>query len=112
MRAARPRAGSDGTPRPRPWAAAPAQEHAARLERRRRRRHLQRLRRDLVLDLAAALGLTIAVLIGTAGLGVVALLEIPVAGLVLASFVVERRRRPGRVIKKRRYAGKIDQTRR
>jgi hypothetical protein len=107
MRAARPRA----VP-PDRGARAPAGDHAARLERRRRRRHLQRLRRDLVADLAAALGLTVAVLVGTAGLGVVALLEIPVAGLVLASFVVERRRRPGRVIKKRRYAGKIDQTRR
>jgi hypothetical protein len=80
-------------PRSRPQARAHPHAHATRLEQRRRRRHLQRLRRDALVDVIAALVLTIFVLIATAGLGVVALLEIPVAGLVIASFVIERRRR-------------------
>jgi hypothetical protein len=87
---------------------APARAPAARPERRRRRRRLQQLRRDLLVDLVAALALTIFVLIVTAGLGVVALLEIPTAGLVIASFVIERRRRRARLVKKRRHADKID----
>jgi hypothetical protein len=51
------------------------------------------LRRDALTDFAVALGLMIVILIVTAGLGVVALLEIPAAALVIASYVAERRRR-------------------
>jgi uncharacterized protein YjiS (DUF1127 family) len=78
-------------PVPRRAPVAPAR--AARLEQRRRRRHLQRLRRDALTDLMVALVVTIFVLIATAGLGVVAILEVPAAALLIASFVIERRRR-------------------
>jgi hypothetical protein len=44
----------------------------------------------------------------TAGLGVIALLEIPVAAAVIASFVLQRRR----LVKKPRHARKIDHGRR
>jgi hypothetical protein len=64
---------------------------ARRAERQRRERHLRRLRRDLLEDVAMAIGLMIVILSVTAGLGVVALLEIPVGAAVLASFLVERR---------------------
>jgi hypothetical protein len=94
VRAPRPRPRARGRPgADRGAAPEPARDHATRLERRRRTRRLQQLRRDLLVDLVAALALTIFVLIVTAGLGVVALLEIPVAGLVIGSFLVERRRR-------------------
>ncbi len=62
-------------------------------ERARRQRHLRRLRRDLLVDLGAAVVLMIVVLSLTAGLGVVLLLELPVAGVIIASFALERRRR-------------------
>ncbi len=84
----------------RPAAARPAQRRstasrprAVSPERARRVRHLRALRRDLLVDFVAAFALMLFVFIATAGLGVVALLEIPIAGLVVASFVVEYRRR-------------------
>lgn len=72
---------------------AQASARSRRLERRRRELHLRRLRRDLLEDFGIAIVLMILVLVITAGLGVVALLEIPVAGAVVASYVLERRRR-------------------
>jgi hypothetical protein len=69
---------------------------ARRIERRRRERHLRRLRRDLLEDVGIAIVLMSFTLIVTAGLGVVALLEIPVAAAVIASYVVERGIRRGR----------------
>ncbi len=66
-------------------------------ERARRQRHLRRLRRDLLVDVTSALVLMIVVLSLTAGLGVVLLLEVPVAGLLTLSFVLERRRRSRRL---------------
>jgi hypothetical protein len=65
----------------------------ARLERRWRERHLRRRRRDLLADVAIAIVLMIVILIWTAGLGVIALIEIPVGGLIIGSFVFERRMR-------------------
>lgn len=62
-------------------------------ESRKRRRQLQQLRRDLLVDGGLALVLTVLVLSATAGLGVVALLEVPIAGAVLLSFALERRAR-------------------
>ncbi len=44
----------------------------------------------------------IALVVETAGLGVIALIEIPAAAAVIASFLLERRRRRG--LKKGRYA--------
>ncbi len=69
---------------------------AAAAERRRRQAHLRRRRRDLLEDVALALLLTIVALVMTAGLGVIALIEIPVAGAVSGSFVLERRARKRR----------------
>lgn len=66
---------------------------AASPERTRRLRHLRALRRDLLIDVAAAFALMLFVVIATAGLGVVLLLEIPVGALVVTSFVIERRHR-------------------
>jgi hypothetical protein len=51
------------------------------------------LRRDALTDFAVVLVLMTVILVATAGLGVVALLEIPAAALVTASYVAERRRR-------------------
>lgn len=62
-------------------------------ERRQRERHLRLVRRDLLVDCLLALLLTIAMLVITAGLGVIALLEIPAAAAAIASCVIERRRR-------------------
>ena len=69
---------------------------SARAARRRRQRHLRLLRRDLLADLVAAVFLTIVMLSVTAGLGALALAEVPIAGAVIGSFVVERRRRTRR----------------
>jgi hypothetical protein len=66
---------------------------AAATERRARERHLRRRRRDLLEDAAVALVVTIFALIVSAGLGVIALLEVPVGAIVLASLLIERRRR-------------------
>ena len=66
--------------------------HAARRERRRREQHFRRRRRDLLEDFGVAIIVTIVALILTAGLGVLALIEIPVGAAVIASFLIERRR--------------------
>jgi len=63
---------------------------AMRAERRRRQRHFRLRRRDLVLDTAMALGLTLILISMTAGLGVLALLELPIAGVLIGSLIVER----------------------
>ena len=73
------------------------QSSRAVLERRRRDRHFARLRRDLLEDIGAAIALTILAITLTAGLGVVALIEAPVALLVAASYRLERRIRRQRL---------------
>jgi Flp pilus assembly protein TadB len=76
--------------------AAPARRPArarANAERRRRQRHFARRRRDLLEDTALALLLTVVLLTVTAGLGVIALLEIPMAIVLIASIVIPRVRR-------------------
>ena len=69
---------------------------AARLEARRRVRHLRRRRRDLLEDFGVALFVMLMVLILTPGLGVVALLSGAVAFLLIGTVVAER------MIRKRR----------
>jgi Flp pilus assembly protein TadB len=82
------------SPEPLPrWLGEPRRHDRRSSERRRRRRHLQQLRRDLLVDGGLALVLTVLVLSATAGLGVVALLEVPIGAAVLLSFVLERRAR-------------------
>jgi hypothetical protein len=61
-------------------------------ERRRRERHYRLRRRDLLEDVGAALIMTILLLMLTAGLGVLALLDGVLLGLLVASGVVKRRR--------------------
>jgi hypothetical protein len=72
-------------------------ERAARIERRRRVVHFRRRRRDLLEDCGAALVLMIFAIILTPGLGMLALLEIPVGLAVIGSVVWERRRRKRRL---------------
>jgi hypothetical protein len=50
-------------------------------------------RRDLVLDIAMAFVVTVILISMTAGLGVLLLLELPIAGVLAASLIVERVRR-------------------
>lgn len=72
---------------------APAQAQArarARAERRRRQRHFARRRRDLLEDVGLALVLTLVLISFTAGLGVIALLEGPLAAGLIASVLVPR----------------------
>jgi hypothetical protein len=86
------RAGSaPGQARPQP--APRSADRAVRLERRRRELHLRRRRRDLLEDFGMALALMILALVLTAGLGVIALLEVPIGGGVIGSYIVERRKR-------------------
>jgi uncharacterized protein (DUF58 family) len=54
-------------------------------------------RRDLLEDVGAAVIVTVLLLMVTAGLGVLALLDLGLLGLLLASGVVTRRRRQRRV---------------
>jgi hypothetical protein len=61
-------------------------------ERRRRERHYRLRRRDLLGDVGAGLLVTVLLLVLTAGLGVLALLDLALLGLLVASAVVERRR--------------------
>lgn len=72
--------------------AADAAARAAAAERRRRRRHFARRRRDLVTDATAGLILAIVLILVTAGLGVLALLLVPLVAGLLAATVIERRR--------------------
>lgn len=64
-------------------------------ERRRRERHYRLRRRDLLQDLGAGLLLTALLLLLTAGLGVLALLDLALLGLLAGSGLVDRRRRRG-----------------
>jgi hypothetical protein len=88
-----------------PGALATPPAKAARLERRRREQHLRRRRRDLLEDVGMAIVLMIVALICTGGLGVIALIEIPVGAAVIASLVLERRR-----LKSRRHQQRRRQT--
>jgi Sec-independent protein secretion pathway component TatC len=58
--------------------------------------HYRRRRRDLLEDFGAALVLMIFAIILTPGLGMLALLEIPVALVVIGSVIAERRMRKRR----------------
>jgi hypothetical protein len=68
---------------------------SARRERRRRERHLQALRRDALVDVLLALALMTVTLMVTSGLGVVAILALPVGLLVMASYLRDRLARRG-----------------
>ncbi|MBV9465305.1 MAG: hypothetical protein JO206_08985 [Solirubrobacterales bacterium] len=81
-----------------------SQARAGGITRRRRQQHLRRLRRDFLTDAAVAVVLAIIALTMSAGLGVVAMLEVPVAGLVLATVITERRVRRKRKPAPRRRA--------
>lgn len=94
-------------PKPRPHAATPARaaDQAAKLERRRRIKHLRRRRRDLLQDITIALLLAVLGLILTPGLGILAVIEIPVALALIGSLILERKlrnRRAAQLPKKRR----------
>jgi hypothetical protein len=91
-RAAAPAATPDLPGRPRRVGSRSAADRAAWLERRRRERHWRALRRDLVQDMTVALLLMLLALLLTAGLGVMALLELPVGAAVVGSFIAERAR--------------------
>lgn len=73
-------------------------EHAHTVERRRRERHFRRRRRDLLEDTGIGLVLTFFLLSTTAGLGVLALIEVLLAAAIIASMFTERavKRRRGR----------------
>ncbi len=73
---------------------------AATIERRRRQRHFARRRRDLLEDCVVAAVLAILIFSVTAGLGVVALMAIPLGAALIGSFVAER------VIRRRRLRGR------
>jgi hypothetical protein len=59
-------------------------------ERRRRQRHFARRRRDLIEDGAVALVISLALLVMTAGLGVLALFMMLLATLIAGSVIVPR----------------------
>jgi hypothetical protein len=88
---ASPRARPAADPTPARRASRPGWTAAA--ERRRRARHYRLLRRDLVEDLGAGLLLSVLLFLFTAGLGVLALIEIPLVGALIAAGVIDRRRR-------------------
>jgi hypothetical protein len=77
----------------RPAPSPPRLSGAQATERRRREQHYRLRRRDLLEDLGAGLLVTILLLMLTAGLGVLALLDLALLALLVASGVVERRRR-------------------
>lgn len=83
---------------PAPHRPAPSRAPGARAtERRRREQHYRLRRRDLLEDFGAGLLVTVLLIMLTAGLGVLALLDLALLGLLTASGVVERRRqRTGR----------------
>jgi hypothetical protein len=62
------------------------------LDHRRRSQHFARRRRDLLEDTAAALLLTLLTVTLTTGLGVVVLIELPVALALIVSYLLDRRR--------------------
>jgi hypothetical protein len=69
----------------------PARARSA--ERRRRERHFRRRRQDLLQDAGLALVITVVLIMETAGLGVLALLMIPLAGVMVGTNVAGRVRR-------------------
>jgi Flp pilus assembly protein TadB len=71
----------------------PEQPSRAALQRRRQQRLLARRRRDLLEDVVAAIVLTIVAITLTAGLGVIALIEVPVVLALVISYLRDRRRR-------------------
>jgi hypothetical protein len=76
---------------PRPGLRRPdAVDRVAALERRRRERHFRARRRDVLVDTGVALVLSLALLTLTAGLGVVALIVVPLAAALVASNVLMR----------------------
>jgi hypothetical protein len=80
--------------RPAPHRPAPSRPAAVlATERRRRERHYRLRRRDLLEDVGAGLLVTVLLLMLTAGLGVLALLDLVLLGLLVADRVLERRRR-------------------
>jgi hypothetical protein len=54
---------------------------------------MRRRRRDLLEDTVIAFAVTISALVFTAGLGVIALLEVPAAAVVVGTLLIGRRRR-------------------
>jgi 4-hydroxybenzoate polyprenyltransferase len=64
-----------------------------RAERRRRERHFARRRRDLLEDMGLAVVFSLILITLTAGLGVIALLELPVSAALVASVLIPRIRR-------------------
>jgi Flp pilus assembly protein TadB len=75
-----------------PQSSARPQPTRSALHRRRRAQHFARRRRDLLEDIAAALLVTLLAITLTAGLGVVVLIELPVALALVSSYLVDRRR--------------------
>jgi hypothetical protein len=74
------------------WSPPSPRQAAADPERRRRARHFRLRRRDLLEDVAGGALLAIVLLALTSGLGVLALLEVPLAGILVAAGVITRRR--------------------
>jgi len=64
---------------------------AIRLERRRRITHLRRRRRDLLVDVVIAIVLMGLGLMLTPGLGVLAIVEVPLALALVGTMIAERR---------------------
>ena len=78
---------------PAPWSPPPPPRRAPTdPERRRRARHYRLRRRDLLEDLAGGALLAIALLAVTSGLGVLALLEVPLVGILVTVAIITRRR--------------------
>ena len=75
--------------------------------RRARRERFRQRRRDLAQDVVVALLLTSLLFALTAGLGVVALIDVPIAMVLVASIVIDRRRRS-----RRRHGSVVDEPRR
>jgi Flp pilus assembly protein TadB len=71
----------------------PEQPSRTAQQRRRQQRLVARRRRDLLEDVVAAIVLTIVAITLTAGLGVIALIEVPVVLALVISYVRDRRRR-------------------
>ncbi len=89
---------SPAAPRARPAAepsspSRPSRRPRATADRRRRERHYRLRRRDLVQDLGIALLVAVLLFMLTAGLGVLALIDLALVGLLIASGVIGRRRR-------------------
>lgn len=94
---ARPAAEPSGPSRP-SRASRPSRRPRATADRRRRERHYRLRRRDLVQDLGAGLLVAVLLFMLTAGLGVLALIDFALIGLLIGSGVIgrrRRRRRPG-----------------